>query len=242
MNSAARATCAPGRGSVQGRECRPCETETVHQPVVGRGGTRPRRCGARSGRACAGPAGSRSPAGPSSTPRRPRSRPARAHGRPPSRRPRARGPRPAAGPARTRCTARAAVPGCTTSCVGPESGALGLCDGHPAPTLPAACRRTSMRFRGLRSGSTTDERSSDCELHRDVHPRRRDRARAGRGDRARARGDRRRIRVGLAGRGRGRLRAGGHADARSRAGVDPAQQGRDEGPDHDAGRVRASAP
>ena len=42
-----------------------------------RGGTRPRRCGGRSGRACAGPAGSRSPAGPTRRPRRPRSRPPR---------------------------------------------------------------------------------------------------------------------------------------------------------------------
>ena len=53
----------------------------------------------------------------------------------------------------------------------------------------------------------------------------------------RARGDRRRVRVGLAGRRRGRLRAGGHAAARPRARVDPAQQDRDQGADHDARRL-----
>ena len=35
MNSAARATCAPGRGSVQGSECSPCATATSHQLVLG---------------------------------------------------------------------------------------------------------------------------------------------------------------------------------------------------------------
>ena len=56
-----------------------------------RGGTRPRRCGARSGRRCAAPACSRWPGGPiPAAARRRRSAPARRRARSPSRRPRAR--------------------------------------------------------------------------------------------------------------------------------------------------------
>ena len=56
-----------------------------------RGGTRPRRCGGRNGRASAARARSRSRAGPTPLPRRRRSRRARGRGPRPSRRP--RGPR-----------------------------------------------------------------------------------------------------------------------------------------------------
>ena len=63
-NSAARATCAPGRGSRHGQRVQPVLDGDVASARARRDGTRPRRCGARSGRGCAAPAGARSPARP----------------------------------------------------------------------------------------------------------------------------------------------------------------------------------
>ena len=66
MNIAARATCAPGPRLGPGQRVQRRARPRSPAARARRGGTRPRRCGCRSGRACAGRAGSRSPGGPSS--------------------------------------------------------------------------------------------------------------------------------------------------------------------------------
>ena len=71
-------------------------------------------------------------------------------------------------------------------------------------------------------------------------PRRRHRSGAGGGDHPRPRRDRHRLRVGDRRGGRGRDRRVRDAAPGARPRVDPAQPGRAQGPDHDAGRRRAS--
>ena len=84
-----RATCAPGRGSRHGSACRPCLDARAASARARPGGTRPRRCGGRSGRGCAASAGSRwPPARGPATPGRRAARRSRRPARAPSRRPR----------------------------------------------------------------------------------------------------------------------------------------------------------
>ena len=112
MNSAARATWAPGRGSRHGSACRPCSTPSRHQLVPGGVeldlvdavaeavvGAQPRRVLVRLGRPSGSPAASRR----TRRPREPAPRP--------SRRPRGAAPRPGRGRCRRRCSPRAARTG-----------------------------------------------------------------------------------------------------------------------------------
>ena len=116
-------------------------------------------------------------------------------------------------------------------------GDLGL-DGDDAleTRLELAHPATESTGRPSRRRAPVESAADGAPRH--PHSRRRHRARADRGDAPRARGDRRRVRLGRA---RGRRRRdgdGGHAAARRDARLDPRQQGRAQGPDHDADRHR----
>ena len=231
----------PGRGSVQGSEWSAVRDGERPSACARRGGTRPRRCGCRSGRACAGPAGSRSPGGPSSIASPPAISPTRERALArPSRRPRARAPRPAAGPARRRCSRASGGAWFSTSCVG-ACAREGSTTAMPPTTVPArltaATDDRSSRLR-TRPCATRRREESDSGIQRDVHSGRRHRARSSPTRRAACS-----RRPASSSSGTGRTPGAdvyeqeGTPAARPRARVDPAEQGRDQGADHDAGRV-----
>ena len=107
---------------------------------------------------------------------------------------------------------------------------------RPAPSSDGRPSRSCAVRRGSRLHDYN--RGHGPPSHPD--PRRRHRSGAGGGNPSRARRIRRRLRVGDRGRRRGRHRPVRHAAPGSRPGVHQAQQGRAQGPHHDAGRRGAS--
>ena len=101
----------------------------------------------------------------------------------------------------------------------------------PSPNLPrlgSASRPTGV-WKDSRRGASGH-----------IHSRRRNRSGDRRGDPPGARSDRRGVRVGRATRRRGRLPGGGKPVSRPHPGVDQAKRGRDQGADHDTGRLGVS--
>ena len=113
---------------------------------------------------------------------------------------------------------------------------------HPRGRLTA--RESPGRMRGSPRYGLARPQPSLCvpsapdDAPRHPYSRRRHRAGAHRGDAPRARGDRCRLRLGRAGGGRRRDGDGRNAAARGDARLGQAQQGRAQGPDHDADRHR----